>query len=201
MFDTVDTAEAEVRRCLALAGAKDYLLTVRFSSRMSSTLGRCRSRRAPEGSIWHHEVILASRAWPLLSEADRLDTVRHEAAHAACVSLFGPAGRGHCHLWRALARRMGAAPRACSSHPGIIAAHRERFYTTAWCPTCACFLTVSRVTHRRLVAGTVRRWHRVCLQPIVAFRPPCNGISPDGAATAVAAQRLTPGTPPALSTG
>jgi predicted SprT family Zn-dependent metalloprotease len=72
-----------------------------------------------------------------------LDTLRHEIAHA----LAGPAA-GHGPLWKAIAVRLGATPRACEVSPEI------PIKPGAWqatCPTCS--RTVHLYRRPRSLAG------------------------------------------------
>lgn len=110
---------------------------VTFSRRSRRTLGLCRHR---------HKVIQLSAPFVRLNdEADVLDVILHEVAHA----LVGP-GKGHGEAWQAMARRVGANP--------------ERVNLTAtvppgdWVATCpSCGRTFDRCRRPRR-----RYWCRPC---------------------------------------
>ena len=62
------------------------------------------------------------------TEAHVLDTLLHEIAHA----LVGPS-HGHGPIWKAMARKLGAVPKACSKTGVVIRPGKYQ----ATCPTCA----------------------------------------------------------------
>lgn len=82
-------------------------VSIRWSKRMTRTLGSCRYRRGPDGTFRPFEVVMSHSILACGIE-QALDTLRHEAAHAI-------AGRDAKHgpAWKAWARELGATPRAC----------------------------------------------------------------------------------------
>ena len=61
-------------------------------------------------------------------EVHVLDTLRHEVAHA----LVGPS-QGHGQTWKAMARKLGCIPKACSKTGILVRPGKWQ----ARCPTCA----------------------------------------------------------------
>jgi len=122
----------------------DTQISVRFSARFRSSLGRC----APASG----EIRLAA----CLKEADPdllREALTHEAAHAAAYQIHGRTPRPHGPEWRELMRRAGYEPRA-----RIPAELLEKLYPirpmnkAKWqhqCPVCQ----MTRVAHT-----AARRW-------------------------------------------
>ena len=105
------------------------------------------------------EIRIEVARWALeaLTEAEVIDTVRHEMAHAVA----GPR-QGHGPLWKAHARRLGATPTATTET--TVSPRRKNAKIEAFCPTCD------------KVVGTMTRMpkatkiHRDCRTP-VTWRP------------------------------
>jgi len=77
-----------------------------------------------------------------------LDTLRHEIAHA----LAGPAAK-HGPAWKAIAARLGAAPRACDDSAGTVVAPGD---WQAVCPSCR------KTYHRYRTPKTLTGYHCRC---------------------------------------
>ncbi len=86
-------------------------------------------------------------------EADVLDTLKHEVAHA----ITGHAN-GHNAIWRAVAVRLGAKPTACSPNVHYLPPKKKGKYR-AKCPTC------QQSYHRKSKP----------LQPLVCAKGGCKG--------------------------
>jgi len=129
------------------------------------------------GSCRHHEkrITLSRPLTEIGSEADVLDTIRHEVAHA----LAGPRA-GHGPKWKAMAEQVGAKPERCGEGPLL----RDGNYV-AVCPTCG----RAYYRYRRPKRGTVY----LCRQDRsrISFRPVANRTS------AVSAKHVPPSGPQA----
>lgn len=149
-----DGIRAEVDRCLGIFSMRDThsaLVEIDYVDAKKGNLGRCRYR--------HGRCFLTFNLfyWDKLSDAERLDVVRHEAAHA--VDYFRRGTSDHSPVWRHVARMVGAKDRArmapmCDSTAQMF----EAAYSTggrresAW-TDCGCIKTVSKVVGNRIRNG------------------------------------------------
>lgn len=106
---TEDDIRAEIIRCALHVIAAGYKsvneVTIDMNMRGHTTLGMCRQR----GSDF---ILRFNKAlWAGMTDATRLDTVRHEYAHA--VDLHNRGQSNHDEHWRKLAVIVGAEPTAC----------------------------------------------------------------------------------------
>jgi len=119
-------------------------LTITFSRRLRSSLGRC--------SPVNGEVRLA--AFLLDSPRELLDeVVCHEAAHAAVYELHGRRVKPHGHEWKGLMQGAGYEPKARIKFADLPQAVRvttdRRMFWEHRCPVCQA---------RRIARRPVRAW-------------------------------------------
>lgn len=70
-------------------------------------LGLTRYKRV-NGVLTLRRIELSVYFLPRVSDAETVDTIKHEIAHALCVEEHGLDDEGHGPKWRAMARRVGA---------------------------------------------------------------------------------------------
>lgn len=101
-------ARAEMRKWGLLSGARPWLL--RFN-RSRKALGRCSPKKLT--------ITLSTYFFDKVSEAETLDTIKHEVAHALEAVRHGTSGHGV--TWKAIAVEVGANPvakcRTSITHP------------------------------------------------------------------------------------
>lgn len=85
-------------------------VTLRLSSRMKRRFGHVQYGRAGGRTV--EEIALNVDLLLPGNERHLLDTLVHEMAHMEAWLVHGH--REHGHVWRAIARRVGCEPRACS---------------------------------------------------------------------------------------
>lgn len=90
-------------------------LPLRFSDRMRRRLGHVRCHRTPTGERTVVELALNIDLMAEGNERQLRETMLHELAHVEAWLLHGD--RGHGREWRRIARRLGCAPRACTTTP------------------------------------------------------------------------------------
>jgi predicted SprT family Zn-dependent metalloprotease len=78
---------------------------------MSRRLGQIRFLDGPPRRVV--EIALNADLMLEANEAQRLDTMLHEMAHAEAFLVHGH--RGHGAVWRRIAGRVGCEPRACTA--------------------------------------------------------------------------------------
>ena len=127
-------------------------------------------RRLGDASYASNHIRLSTKLFALATPAQREDTIRHEAAHLAVGFFYSDRVRlpksnprsisAHGSEWKALARKAGATPRACSKRiEGSEALRTSRKRFAAY---CACGdHPVTKTVARRLSMGT-RYSCRVC---------------------------------------
>ena len=118
-------------------------LSIAYSTRLSRSLGRCRSRTS---TLLLH---------PVLSTLDAgwfTEVLCHEAAHVACARLRVRSAKPHGEDWQRLMRLAGFAPRRrLEPPPGLRAPiKRPRRRYEHFCPVCQ---------WARLAARPMPRWH------------------------------------------
>lgn len=98
-----------------------YKLTdwkIEFRKGTGNWLGRC--------VYWARTILINDYYAEHNSEAEVLDTLLHEIAHALTP------GHSHDKVWKAVARSLGAIPKACSNDNVIIRPGKYQ----ATCPSC-----------------------------------------------------------------
>ena len=145
-----ESTAARIAEASRLYGRDFAPIPVRFDLRGSSA-GQFRYRRIGR----RHECLIRYNPWVFAADLahHRLDTVAHEVAHYI-VHLLHPGARPHGQEWKALMRRFGATPRACSPYDltgvPLRRQHRHPYH-------CACpgrLHTLSTTRHRRILQGT-----------------------------------------------
>ena len=126
---------ARRRACVASEGQREYLrdlfvrlneerfggvlppeISLRLSGRMRRRLGHCALGGGKDGSPrMVREIALAHDLMLAENDAQRVETMLHEMAHAAAWIVEGDGGHGRA--WKRWARRAGCAPRACTRTP------------------------------------------------------------------------------------
>lgn len=108
---TLPEIRVEVDRCLALTSSSEYsgrvvLKIGEITAKAVGSLGVMEFRRGALG----HAVYLTfnSEVWELLPPEERMETVRHEVAHA--IDYFRRGDSDHGPLWQEIAIVIGAAP-------------------------------------------------------------------------------------------
>jgi hypothetical protein len=86
-------------------------VSVRISGRMRTRLGHFVPRTLDDGSRVAGEIAISRVLLRVASEAELVETMLHEMAHADAWIFHG--SRGHDRLWRDCARRAGCPPRRC----------------------------------------------------------------------------------------
>lgn len=123
-------------------------VSIRFSRRMTSTMGSCRFKRQPHGQPAKCFEVVISESLLACGLEQVIDTLRHEAAHAVAglEAKHGP-------VWKATARRLGATPKACGT---LTAEQREARRAvqgpakyTVRCSRCGIEHDQRRMTSRR----------------------------------------------------
>lgn len=127
----VEAAHTLALRLLAEHGLSDWSFRLNRSKR---TLGRCVYSR--------HTIELSVHFVARNNEAEILDTLLHEIAHA----LVGP-GHGHDRVWKSKCLELGAQPRAC------VAADMPTGRWRASCGSCGAQF------HRHRRPRTLTGWH------------------------------------------
>lgn len=121
-------------------------VSIRFSKRMTRTLGSCRFKRQYGAPAKCFEVVISESLLACGLE-QVIDTLRHEAAHA----IAGVEAK-HGPVWKATARRLGATPKACGT---LSAAQREARAAetkpryTLRCARCGIEQSQHRMSQRR----------------------------------------------------
>lgn len=89
-------------------------LPIRLSNRMRRRLGQIRFD-VIDGERMVVDIALNVDLMLAENDAQRLDTLLHEMAHAEAYLFHGD--RGHGPYWKRIARRVGCEPRACTRAP------------------------------------------------------------------------------------
>lgn len=177
MTDYLTKAEvqAEVIRCYALAGCPELLhrTTIRIDLGGFRGMGKC-SYNSALGSV---TLRFSKKLWPALPVAERLDTIRHEVAHA--IDFNRRKTSDHGSQWRAIARLVGAKPERgiTDSEMGAEAlkiAHAARMRRgggacPAHCP-CGKITEITAKVAVKITNGSTFRC-RTCHKPIVLGKP------------------------------
>lgn len=133
--DALELAEREARKCNL------HNWRVVIDTRPTRRLGRCDHDRCEIGlTAWYVD---------LNDQADVLDTIRHELAHA----LAGH-DAGHGREWRAWARALGCRPEARCPEDRI---RRPRRRYAAHCPFCESKFSRDRRSQHRWYCPCTRR--------------------------------------------
>lgn len=91
-----------------LDGLLPFALPLRFSGRMTTTLGHMRPGRMPDGRPYVVEIALSLDLLLAGNGPERVETLLHEMAHAADYLDSGHCGHGPS--WKEWARRVGCRP-------------------------------------------------------------------------------------------
>ena len=161
---TLSSIRAEVERCFKLANTEPGLLRIEWDNRSSRRFGCC----------WYVQdskqitIRLTRKLWTALSSEDRLDTVRHEAAHGIDYRQRGLSDHGP--RWRFLARLVGAKPDRCASLNGETTDElvRRGLRVNARCG-CAATRAVTRGIAKKLLQRPGCYRCRSCHKPILLF--------------------------------
>jgi SprT protein len=162
--------EGMVERWGRLWGVGDLAdsVTVEFSRRLRTSLGRCR----PASGL----IRLAER----LQEVDPgplEEVLCHELAHVAAFRLHGPRIRPHGPEWKALVSQAGFLPRARFPGEALgVPPTPPRFLYEHRCPVCRA---------RRVARRTVRAWR-------------CAGCLAAGRSGKLIVTKFSPGPPPPM---
>lgn len=157
----LDSTVARLDEAARLHGRGFTPIPVHFDLRGRSA-GQFRVRRVGR----HCEYAIRYNPWVFAADFDhhRFDTVAHEVAHYV-VHLLHPGARPHGREWKALMRRFGATPRACSPYDltGVPLRKQGRHPYRCACPDL--FHCLSTTRHRRVLQGT-RYLCRQCGTPL-----------------------------------
>jgi predicted SprT family Zn-dependent metalloprotease len=139
--------ESQIIEACELAGHADEYdkIGVRWSKRAVTTIGLA--------SRITYEIVLAEKAWPLLSLEDRRETVFHEVAHLIAYKEQGIKAWGHTPAWRNVMCRMGY-PDADRCHYPSAALEAIRRPLVRFIAMCKCgdhLITTNRM--KRIING------------------------------------------------
>lgn len=159
---TLSSIRAEVERCFKLVGVEPGDLVVVWDNRSARRFGCCRYVRASKQIT----IKLTRQLWTALTPEDRLDTVRHEAAHAIDYRQRGMSDHGF--QWKAIACRVGAKPNRCARLDGETTDELvRRGLRVSACCGCATTRAVTRGIARKLLQRPGSYRCRSCCKPIL----------------------------------
>ena len=129
----------------------------RLNGRLTTTAGMARHRRGAPGIVDLSPKLFGQ---PEATEAQAINTIRHEIAHIA----VGP-GHGHGPRWRSSARLIGCDAKRCHT---MAAARRVRrvAMVTLECSRCGDSLTADPVRQRLATRLTAGRQTQCCAMPV-----------------------------------
>lgn len=104
---TAEDIRAEMNRLDGVSGVDTTGIHISVSSKMTTTMGKCRAIRRRRGDPYEVTDITFSKYLLLYGSQEHfLETVRHEYAHAFVFLCFNK-NDGHGPLWKAAALRFG----------------------------------------------------------------------------------------------
>lgn len=139
-LETIFAEEFVVEACnLASVDHLADLISIDWSNRATTRLGLATRTT--------FTITLAQKAWLLISEKERRETVFHEVAHLIAYYEGGIASWGHTPEWRAVMARIGY-PEASRGHMVTTALAPLRRRVRRAVAGCSCTYAIPGGTHR-----------------------------------------------------
>ena len=145
------------RKCLKQFGLTNTTsFTVKFSNRMTRSLGNCTTNRSRRSAV----IKLSAPLWERATEKERVDCIYHEFAHMIANIKYN-ARCNHDWRWKRVMIELGQAPELYHTIDRSGLRRRQARFVNS-CPGCKKEISISKAMRTRWIRGQQIRRCRTC---------------------------------------